>query len=304
MKILVTGGAGFIASHIVDAYINAGHDVVVVDNLSRGSRANINPKAEFHQLDVNDGKIHDIIKTRKIDIINHHAAQINVRHSVDDPRKDAEINILGLLNLLQAARDSSVKKIILASSGGTVYGESDVVPTHEDVVGTAPLSPYGISKLTSEYYLRFFERTHNIPHVALRYANVYGPRQSVEGEAGVIAIIFSKMLAGEPFTINGGKQTRDYVFVKDVAAMNLLALEPHIRGAFNVGTSVETDVDTLATLCQDVSQKTTEIMHASYKPGEQLRSALDWKKASQVGWKPSRDLRTGLKETWDWYSTT
>ena len=232
MKILVTGGAGFIASHIVDAYIGKGHQVFVVDDLSSGRREFVNPKAKFYQADIRDSKkIHEIFVKEKPEIVNHHAAQISVRNSVEDPINDAEINLLGLLNLLEEGRTVGVKKVIFASSGGVVYGEAKKLPTPENYHPLQPLSPYGVTKLASEYYLNFYRETYGIQSIALRYSNVYGPRQNPHGEAGVVAIFALKLLKDEVPIINGdGLQTRDYVYVGDVVSANLKSLEAKISG--------------------------------------------------------------------------
>jgi UDP-glucose 4-epimerase len=224
MKILVTGGAGFIGSHVVDAYLELGHEVVVVDNLSSGSIENLNPKAKFYKMDIRDSDIEDLFKNEKPDIVNHHAAQMDVRKSVEDPIYDADVNIIGSLNLLQNCIRYGVKKFIFASTGGAIYGEQDYFPADEEHP-TRPLSPYGVAKLTVEKYLYFYKEVHGLNYVVLRYANIYGPRQNPHGEAGVVAIFTSKMLKGEQPVINGdGFQTRDYTFVGDVVRANVLAL--------------------------------------------------------------------------------
>ncbi len=218
MNIIVTGGAGFIGSHIVDAYIGAGHHVHIVDDFSTGRDANVNPRAEVHRLDIADAKVGQLIAEIKPDVVNHHAAQMDVRHSVADPAFDARINIIGFINLLARLPAAGVKKVIFASSGGAVYGDKEPIPAGEDHP-TEPLSPYGVSKRTGELYLGYYHAVFGLPYVALRYANVYGPRQSSTGEAGVVAIFIDRLLAEKSPIINGdGKQTRDYVFVGDVVA--------------------------------------------------------------------------------------
>ncbi len=224
MKILVTGGAGFIASHIADAFIEEGHSVHILDNLSSGFEKNINPKASFIKADIRDKSLSKIFEKEKFDVINHHAAQMDVRRSVADPAFDAEINILGTINLLQNAVKYKVSKFMFASTGGAIYGEQEYFPADEKHP-TAPLSPYGISKLSVEKYLFFYKAQYDLNYSILRYANIYGPRQNPHGEAGVVAIFSKKLLNGEQPVINGeGKQTRDYTFVKDVVKANLLAL--------------------------------------------------------------------------------
>ncbi len=300
MKIVVTGGAGFIASHIVDAYIADGHAVAVIDNLSSGKRKFINPKAKFYQADIRDKKdLETILQTEKPEVINHHAAQISVRCSVEDPQNDAEVNIFGLLNLLEAGRKSGLKKVIFASSGGVVYGEAKTLPTAEDYVPLLPISPYGISKLTSEYYLNYFYNNYGIKYVALRYANVYGPRQNPHGEAGVVAIFTLKMLKNETPTIHGdGLQTRDYVYVGDVAEANRKALLIDKIGAFNIGTAKETNVLEIFNNIKQLVGSETVAKHGPPKSGEQKRSCLDCKLANRIlAWQSRISLLGGLTET-------
>jgi UDP-glucose 4-epimerase len=298
MKIFVTGGAGFIGSHIVDAYVAAGHDVFVVDDLTSGDRRNLNPKAHFHQFDILDAGAADLIARISPDVLNHHAAQMDVRRSVSDPVYDARVNILGFLNLLEAGRKAGVKKVIFASSGGAIYGEQEAFPASEDHP-KRPASPYGVSKLAGEAYLGYYKETHGVPYIALRYANVYGPRQGLKGEAGVIGIFARQLLSGQTPTINGdGKQTRDYVYVGDVVAANLLALESSHVGALNIGTGSETDVLSLyRKLCEKIGCK-TPVVHAPPKSGEQRRSCLDAARARTIlGWFPKTTLDEGLGKT-------
>ncbi|MBI4990765.1 NAD-dependent epimerase/dehydratase family protein [Candidatus Gottesmanbacteria bacterium] len=306
MKILVTGGAGFIASHIVDAYINLGHDVVIVDNLSSGRREFINKKAKFYQADIRDrDKIKDIFTKERPEVLNHHAAQISVRESVLDPINDAEINILGLLNLLEAGRKNGVKKIIFASSGGVVYGEAKQIPTHEDYNPLQPLSPYGVSKLASEYYLNFYYTTYGIQYFALRYSNVYGPRQNPHGEAGVVAIFSLKLLNGEIPIINGdGKQTRDYVYVGDVVEANKIALTSSEGGVFNIGTGIETNVLEIYQNIKEITGNSVSAKHGPAKSGEQKRSCLDSRLAAEkLDWKAKINLDEGLKKTIEYFKS-
>jgi len=304
MRILVTGGAGFIGSHIVDTYINAGHDVIVVDDLSTGKRENLNPKARFVQVDIQDPTVRQLIVQEKIEILNHHAAQMDVRRSVADPLFDARVNILGMLNLLEGAREAGVKKILFASSGGTVYGEQETFPAPEDHP-TRPICPYGVSKRTGEHYLYFYNVEYRIPYIALRYANIYGPRQDPHGEAGVVAIFTLRLLSGEQPVINGdGKQTRDYVFVGDVARANLAALQTDYTGPINIGTGIETDVNQLfAHLRQCVGSSAPET-HGPAKPGEQRRSVLAWEQANRLlGWRPEIKIEEGLRQTVEYFRT-
>jgi UDP-glucose 4-epimerase len=300
MKIAVTGGAGFIASHIADAYLSLGHEVVIIDNLSTGKRENIPANARFIEMDVNDPGIPALFMEEKFDIVNHHAAQMDVRVSVQDPTYDARINILGGINIYESALRSGVKKIIFASSGGTVYGEQEYFPADERHP-TKPISPYGIAKLSNEQYLYYYAHVHGLPSVAFRYANIYGPRQNPHGEAGVIAIFAQKLLKGEQPVINGdGLQTRDYVFVGDVVAANILALQPQMIGAYNIGTGIETDVNTLFGHLRDLSQSTCEEQHAPAKQGEQMRSVLSHERIfASFGWTPKMDIVEGLSKTVD-----
>lgn len=302
MKILVTGGAGFIGSHVADAYINAGHSVVVVDDLSTGRHENVNPKGRFIRMDIRNENIRDIFKEERFDIVNHHAAQMDVRKSVEDPLFDASVNISGSLNLLECCRTFGVKKFIFASTGGAIYGEQDYFPADEQHP-VRPLSPYGISKLAIEKYLHFYHNVYGLGHVILRYANVYGPRQNPLGEAGVVAIFTSQMLAGQQPVINGsGKQTRDFIFVADVVRANTIALDVNKPDVFNIGTAVETDVNTLFKSILELTNPLCRETHGPPKKGEQQRSVLDWAKAKQVlGWEPRTTLRKGLEQTVNYF---
>ena len=304
MRILVTGGAGFIGSHIVDTYINAGHDVIVVDDLSTGKRGNLNPKARFVQADIQDPTVRQLIVQEKIEVLNHHAAQMDVRRSVADPLFDARINILGMLNLLEGGREAGVKKVIFASSGGTVYGEQETFPATEEHA-TRPICPYGVSKRTGEHYLYFYHVEYRIPYIALRYANIYGPRQDPHGEAGVVAIFTLKLLAGEQPIINGdGKQTRDYVFVGDVARANLAALQTDYTGPINIGAGSETDVNQLFGHLRHLTGSAAPETHGPAKPGEQRRSVLAWGRAQQLlGWQPGMKIEEGLRRTVEYFRT-
>ncbi len=302
MKVLVTGGAGFIASHIVDAYVERGHEVFIFDDLSTGQRTNLNPRAIFHQVDIADVKAVKLIAQIKPDVLNHHAAQMDVRHSVADPQFDARVNILGFINLLEACKNAGTKKVIFASSGGAVYGEQDIFPAPEEHP-TRPSSPYGVSKRTGELYLSYYQQAFGLPYIALRYANVYGPRQSNKGEAGVVAIFISLLLAGKVPVINGdGKQTRDYVYVGDVAAANLAALESPFVGEINIGTGVETDVVTLFQSLRQGAGSKLAASHGPAKIGEQRRSCLAAQRAAEIfGWRPQVSLREGLERTIAYY---
>jgi UDP-glucose 4-epimerase len=302
VNILVTGGAGFIASHIVDAYLAEGHRVVVVDDLSSGKKEQINPKAVFYQLDIRNEKLGEVFEKENIHVVNHHAAQMDVRKSVEDPKFDASVNVIGALNVFELARISGVRKIIFASTGGAIYGEQDSFPADEEHP-TRPLSPYGITKLCTEKYLYYYKTVHGIDHVVLRYANVYGPRQNPHGEAGVVAIFCSKLLKGEQPVINGdGKQTRDYTYVGDVVAANCLALQYAGTNTFNVGTGIENDVNTIFRILRTQLNPTCEEQHGPAKAGEQLRSVISYAKiARALTWQPTVSLEKGLHMTSDFF---
>ncbi len=302
MKILITGGAGFIGSHVADAYIAAGHQLWILDDLSTGRRENIPQAAQFIQADLADAATFEILRLllteEKIDVVNHHAAQMDVRRSVADPLFDARVNVVGLIGLLEACKSAGCKRIIFSSSGGTVYGEQKEFPANEEHP-TTPISPYGVSKLAGEGYLHFYRFQYGLDTVILRYANVYGPRQDPHGEAGVVAIFTRLLLTGEPITINGdGEQTRDYVFVEDVARANLKALACEAKGPINIGTGRETSVNALAGLVQDITGSTAPVRRAAQKPGEQKRSVLACKRAESVlDWKPQFTIAEGLAKT-------
>jgi UDP-glucose 4-epimerase len=305
MRVLVTGGAGFIASHLVDAYLERGDQVLVIDDLSSGSKKNLSSKAELFEISLLDDRVEKIVKNFKPDLINHHAAQKSVRDSVDRPKKDADINIMGLLNLLEAAKKTSCRQVLFASSGGAIYGEQEKFPADEGQV-TKPLSPYGISKLASEHYLRFYTESFGFRAVALRYANVYGPRQDPLGEAGVVAIFCSRLLEDRPLTIYGtGEQTRDFVYVADVVKANLLAeKQPSRFLEINIGTQKESSVLDLAKHLTQVSGRNEKIQFEERKPGEQDRSVLDISLAKSVlGWSPEFQFLEGLRQTYQWFQT-
>ena len=302
MRILVTGGAGFIASHIADAYIERGHEVHIVDDFSTGQRANLNSKATLHKIDIADSHSVKLVERIKPDILSHHAAQMDVRHSVADPTFDARVNILGFINLLEGCKNAGVKKVIFASSGGAVYGEQESFPASESHP-TQPASPYGVSKRTGELYLSYYHQTFGLPYLALRYANVYGPRQSTQGEAGVVAIFLALLLTGKTPVINGdGRQTRDYVYVGDVVAANLGALQSDFVGPVNIGTGVETDVVTIYDHLRVAVGSDMHAQHGPAKAGEQRRSCIDNRRACEVlGWRPKVALQDGLQRTAAFY---
>lgn len=302
MKILVTGGAGFIASHIVDAYIREGHEVTVVDDLSTGKKENLNLKASFLQRDIRDDNVADIFKKGGFDIVNHHAAQIDVRVSVRDPNKDASINVLGLINILENCRMHKVKKVIFSASGGTFYGECGRQPPSEESPGM-PQSPYGINKMVSEYYLRYYAESFGLDFTVLRYGNVYGPRQDPHGEAGVVAIFCGRILNNEDVYIFGdGKQERDYVFVNDIVAVNKAVLTKGKNQVFNIGTGYSASVLELFETLKKYSKKEMNAIHKPPRTGELARSALDVSKAEkELGWKSPVSLRDGLEKTYDYF---
>jgi len=298
MKILVTGGAGFIASHIVDKYIEAGHDVVIVDNLTTGSKKNINPKAKFYKLDIRSVKLYEIFKKEKFDIVNHHAAQINLRRSVVEPIYDADVNIIGSINVLENCVKNKVKKIIFASSGGAVYGEPDYLPVDEKHP-VAPISPYAVSKFSVEKYIYSYFINFGLKYTVLRYGNVYGPRQDPRGEAGVIAIFIDKMRSGVIPIINGdGKQLRDYIYVGDIADLNLIVLKKGENDIYNVGTYKGTSVNTLY---NELKKLLNFKKSAEYGPaitGEIYKMYLSAGKVKKaLGWSTKVDIKSGLGKT-------
>ncbi len=302
IKCIVTGGGGFIGSHLVNKLLEQGYKVAIIDNLSTGRKENINPKADFYNINIQDSKISEIFNKVKPDIVFHYAAQINVRKSVDDPIESAKINILGSLNILENCKNFKVRKIIFASTGGAIYGEAKTIPTPEDYP-PKPVSPYGIEKLIFEHYLSFYKKEYGLDYLILRFANVYGPRQNSKGEAGVIAIFCDKMIAGEQPIINGnGTQTRDFVFVDDVISANMLAIEKNENGIFNIGTGIETNINDIFRKFKGLFHVEIKEIYAPKKQGEQKRSCLDFKKAKvTLGWQPKYDLNKGLKETQEWF---
>jgi UDP-glucose 4-epimerase len=274
-SVLITGGAGFIGSHIADAYLERGWRVRILDDLSSGVRENVEPRAELVVGDLRDPRAIEEALDGGVDVINHHAAQMDVRRSVADPAFDADVNVVGALRLLQRAVDSGVRKVVFASSGGAIYGEPDHAPQDESHP-TRPMSPYGCSKFAFEQYLAYYSAIYGISATSLRYGNVYGPRQRKDGEAGVVAIFAGRIFAGEEVTINGsGEQTRDYVFVGDVVKANLAVSENDLTGAFNVGTGIETSVNGLFGAMLRVTGSGAEAQHGEAKKGEQMRSVLD-----------------------------
>ena len=298
MKILVTGGAGFVGSHVVDRCVEAGHGVAVVDDLSSGLRQQVNVAARLHVVDIRTPALDDVFRGEAPEAVVHLAAQASVGRSVANPQLDAEINVLGSLNLLECARRAGTRRFVYISTGGAGYGDTDVVPTPESHP-TRPVSPYGTSKVAAELYLGCWEALHGLSGVVLRLANIYGPRQNPHGEAGVIAIFTDRLLRGEPCIINGdGLQTRDYVYVGDVAEAALRALErPQVTGPVNIGTGVETTVVALFEALRAAFGH-GESRHGPARPGEQRRSLLDASRARQVlGWTARVGLDEGLRRT-------
>lgn len=298
MKVLVTGGAGFIGSHVADRLLADGHEVVIVDDLSTGHVEHLPARARFYQMDVHSPWLDEFFKIERPEAVAHLAAQASVRRSVEDPVFDASVNVLGTAALLQASVDHGVRRFLFASTGGAIYGDTDALPTPEDAPAV-PVSPYGASKLAAEVYLRTFHALHGLSFAALRYANVYGPRQDPHGEAGVVAIFTQRLLRGEPARITGdGKQTRDFVFVGDVADANARALVSETIGAFNVGTGIETDINRIFALLKGLTGSAQPEEHGPSLPGEQRRSVIDPRKIEKVmGWKPRTSLEAGLSAT-------
>ena len=305
MKILVTGGAGFIGSHVTELLIAAGHEVHVLDNLSTGRRQNVRRGVPLHCLDIRDSAIVDLLRKERYEVLAHHAAQMDVRRSVEDPAHDLSVNLAGFLNLMEAGRVHGLKRVIFASTGGAIYGEPEEVPQTEAHV-LRPVSPYGITKLATEKYLHFYDTQFGIPYVALRYGNVYGPRQNPHGEAGVVAIFTQRILDGMPVVINGdGLQTRDYIYVKDVARANIAALSYDGPSCtVNIGTGRETDVVALYQAIRRAVGVAARVRHAPAKKGEQRRSVLGCALAkSTLDWSPEVSMREGLEETTAWFAS-
>lgn len=305
-RILVTGGAGFIASHVSEAYLAQGHEVWVVDDLSSGKRVNVPEAAHFVEMDVRDPDIRNLFREVRPDLVNLHAAQIDVRVSVSDPAKDAGINLLGLINVTEAALEVGTRRVVFVSSGGVVYGEPEEIPTPE-TAPKLPLSPYGVTKLSGEFYLHYYKRIRGLEYVALRYANVFGPRQDPHGEAGVVAIFCDRLLSGESLTIYGdGHQTRDYVFVRDVVSANMQVSDLDLGDgsgldafAFNVGTGTGTSVNQLADALERVADRHPGREHKPARPGELEHSTLNTSRIRALGWSPAFSLEAGLRQTYE-----
>jgi UDP-glucose 4-epimerase len=302
MNILITGGAGFIGSSIADAYMELGHEIVIVDNLSTGVLDNVPRGAAFYQMDIRDEGLVDIVREHGIEVINHHAAQIDVRRSVDDPRYDLSVNVLGSLNVIESGLRNHVRRIIFASSGGAGYGEQEYFPADEKHP-IAPCSPYGITKVTVERYLHYYHLTQALQYTVFRYTNVYGPRQNPHGEAGVVAIFSDKLLRGQQPLINGdGLQTRDYVYIDDVVTANVLALGMEGSETFNVSTNSETDVNTIFRVLNEALGSPVDERHGEAKAGEQQRSVCSFDKIQRShGWAPTVSVEDGLRQTLKWF---
>jgi len=307
-SVLVTGGAGFIGSHVAEAYLARGWAVTVVDNLSSGKRENLPEGVEFAELDVRDEKIHEVFdRNGGFELVNHHAAQIDVRLSVQQPRFDAEVNVLGLLNLLEAAREWKTRRLVFISSGGVLYGDAVKRPIAESAA-KRPESPYGVGKLVSEYYLRCYRLLHGLEYAALRYSNVYGPRQDPHGEAGVVAIFSNRIIEKAPLTVFGdGEQTRDYVYVGDVVQANMVVSDVELETgmeiddrAYNVGTGVETSVNQLAAALMKAAGRQVPVERAPARPGELQRNSLACDRLRALGWEAAVALSDGLQRTYRW----
>lgn len=302
MKILVTGGAGFIASHVVDRYIELGHDVVILDDLSTGLKRNVNPKATFYEMDIRDDKVADLFEKEKFDVVNHHAAQMDVRRSTREPAYDASVNVLGSINLIQLAKETGVKKFIYISTGGAVFGEPKYLPADEEHP-INPICQYGISKHTVEHYLYLYNYNYGLKYTVLRYPNVYGPRQNPQGEAGVNAIFIGMMLKGEaPMIFGDGEQLRDYVLVHDVVEGNVLALDKGDNEIFNLGSGLGVSVNQIYSHLQDIIGFDTPPVYKDARVGEIQRIYLTGEKAKNgLGWEPRYSFADGLKKTVDFF---
>ena len=298
MKIMVTGGAGFIGSHVVDLMIQAGHTVVVVDDLSSGRLSNLNPKAKLYQIDIRSAELRQVFEAERPEVVDHHAAQMDVRRSVADPIFDADVNILGSIKVAQLALEFGVRKFIHISSGGAVYGEPVYLPCDEDHP-VRPLCPYGASKYAFELYLFMFKELYGLDYTIIRYPNVYGPRQDPFGEAGVVAIFIGQMLAGKQVTVNGtGEQVRDFVYVADCARANLMALEKGGGQVFNLGAGIGTTINEIFDRLKGITDYPLEAKHGPGKAGETFRIYLTAARAGrELGWEPSVDLQEGLGNT-------
>jgi len=301
MKILVTGGAGFIGSHLVDKLIHQKHQVTVVDDLSTGKKANLNPQAKFYKFKIQDKYLTKIFQKEKPQVVYHLAAQMNVRKSIQDPMFDAQVNILGAINLFENCVKYKVKKIIFISTGGAIYGDGVKMPTPENAL-EAPISPYGIAKLSVEKYLHYYHQQYKLPYTVLRLANIYGPRQNYLGEAGVVAIYCNSLKNNKALIVNGGQQTRDFVYVADVVDTAFKVLKSKKSVIYNIGTGKETTIQKLAEQVIKISRHSVKIIKKPYIKGEQLQSCLSSSKIKrELHWQPQYTLQQGLKKTWDYF---
>jgi UDP-glucose 4-epimerase len=304
MKVLLTGGAGFIGSWVAEALIADGHEILIIDDLSTGKIQNIPKDAAFAKADIRDrGRLEKIFDDFKPEVVNHHAAQMNVRNSVEDPIFDAQVNILGTINLLELSIKHEINKFMFASTGGAIYGEPEVIPCMEDTL-PVPISPYGISKYAVEKYLNYYRAVHGLSRVVLRYSNVYGPRQNPHGEAGVVAIFCDRIKYGNACEVFGdGKQTRDYIYVEDVARANILSLNAE-DVMLNIGTAIETSVNEIISKLKRVTNRNVKVVYSPRRSGEVDRIALEIKRAEELlRWSPHVKLEDGLLKTWEWFSS-
>ncbi len=305
-KILVTGGAGFIGSHVVDLFVSHGYEVAIVDDLSTGRASNLNPTAKFYQLDIRDPKIREVFESERPDYVSHHAAQMDVRRSVAQPLFDADVNILGSINLIECAKEFNVKHFVYISSGGAAYGEPEILPCDE-MHPINPICQYGASKHTVEHYLYMYYANYGLKYTVLRYPNVFGPRQNPHGEAGVVAIFTGKMLLGEPVIINGdGEQTRDFVFVRDCAYGNYLAVTvDHPSGIYNLGWSRPTSINEIFSNLANIINYPLSVTYGPAKVGETRHIYLNAAKVNRdLGWSPTISLESGLRETVEYFRTS
>jgi UDP-glucose 4-epimerase len=305
VKILVTGGAGFIGSHVVDTFLNNGHEVVVVDDLSTGRRSNLNPAATFYQVDIRSPQMDEIFEAERPQFVDHHAAQMDVRRSIEDPLFDADVNVLGSIKLIELAKKYGVKRFIYISTGGAVYGEPEYLPCDE-LHPVNPICPYGASKHTVEHYLYMYKENYDLDYVVLRYPNVYGPRQDPHGEAGVVAIFTGQMLEGEQVVINGdGEQQRDFVYVEDCARANLIAMHSEYKNTiYNLGFGRGTSINEIFSNLKTITEYELPAVNGPAKVGETQRIYLEASRANQdLGWTPTVGLEEGLKKTVDYFKT-
>ena len=302
MKVLVTGGAGFIGSHVVDLYLENGYEVVVVDDLSTGRASNLNPAATFYQVDIRSPELAGVFEKERPDVVNHHAAQMDVRRSIVEPVFDAEVNVVGSIRLLELARTHGVQRVVYISTGGAVYGEPEYLPCDE-MHPINPICQYGASKHTVEHYLYLYHHLYGLNYTVLRYPNVYGPRQDPHGEAGVVAIFTGKMLRGEQARVNGdGKQERDFVYVGDCARANLLALQKERDGIYNLGWGYGTNINQIFDTLSEITHYQRPRVHGPAIPGETSRIYLSAEKARrELGWQPQVSLEQGLEKTVEYF---